>query len=175
MTMNRRFFAMLALAVLLTRRPGSAAAHGVGSREIDPGVTKAMVFLYADGEPMAFAQVQVTAPDGAVYQSARTDGQGGFAFLPSGSGVWRVAASDGQGHRAERRIVLAAATAAPATGGMTADAPASGTGQGVAPLASAPASGLGPGWQDVVLGLSLLGNLSLGLTCWRRRTTGRCQ
>ena len=172
MTRKLHCFALLALAAMLVRHPGVAAAHGVGSREMDPGVTRDMVFLYADGEPMAFAQVQVTGPDGAVYQSARTDGRGGFAFLPSGSGVWRVAASDGQGHRAEREITVAAA--APPTGAAAAAAPAPGRPQGVAPLASASASRLGPGWQDVTLGLSLLGNLALGLTCWRRRTVGRC-
>ena len=166
---------MVALAAMLVRHPGIATAHGVGSREMDPGVTKAMVFLYANGEPMAFAQVQVIAPDGAVYQSARTDGRGGFAFLPSECGVWRVAASDGQGHRAGREITVAAATGAPPTGASAADSPASGAGQGVSPLASASASRLGPGWRDVTLGLSLLGNLALGLTCWRRRIAGRCQ
>ena len=103
-------------------RPAAATAHGVGSRELDPGAARAMVFLYADGEAMAFAQVQVTAPDGTVHQSARTDGQGGFAFLPSGSGVWRVAASDGQGHRAEREVAVAAPSAPDPAGGATAAA-----------------------------------------------------
>ena len=99
--------------------PVAASAHGVGSRELDPGAARAMVFLYADGDPMAFAQVQVTAPDGTVHQSARTDGRGGFAFLPSGSGVWRVAASDGQGHRAEREVTVAAASASDPAGAAT--------------------------------------------------------
>ena len=162
---------MLALAALLVWRPGNAAAHGVGSREIDPGVTRAMVFLYANGEPMAFAQVQVTAPDGAVYQSARTDGRGGFAFLPSGCGVWRVAASDGQGHRAERQIEMAD------PGG-----PAAGLGQGSKDDVPGPESlraaaeksvdRLGPSLRDVILGLSLLANLGLGLAFWRLRRRG---
>ncbi|EKO37898.1 MAG: hypothetical protein B193_3415 [Solidesulfovibrio magneticus str. Maddingley MBC34] len=99
--------------------PVAATAHGVGSRELDPGAARAMVFLYADGDPMAFAQVQVTAPDGTVHQNARTDGRGGFAFLPSGSGVWRVAAHDGQGHRAEREVAVAPASATGAAGGPT--------------------------------------------------------
>lgn len=100
--------------------PAGAMAHGVGSRELDPGAARAMVFLYADGDPMAFAQVQVTAPDGTVHQSARTDGRGGFAFLPSGSGVWRVAASDGQGHRAEREVTVGATSALGSSGGAKA-------------------------------------------------------
>ncbi len=106
--------------------PAGAMAHGVGSRELDPGAARAMVFLYADGDPMAFAQVQVTAPDGTVHQSARTDGKGGFAFLPSGSGVWRVAASDGQGHRTEREVAVGAPPA-PGASGEAGPATAAGT------------------------------------------------
>lgn len=127
----RRLFPALAALCLVAAvwHPVAASAHGVGSRELDPGAARAMVFLYADGDPMAFAQVQVTAPDGTVHQSARTDGRGGFAFLPSGSGVWRVAASDGQGHRAEREVAVGAPSALGSSGGpgpATAAGPGSG-------------------------------------------------
>ena len=124
------FRLLLALAALClvaaVWHPAGAMAHGVGSRELDPGAARAMVFLYADGDPMAFAQVQVTAPDGTVHQSARTDGKGGFAFLPSGSGVWRVAAGDGQGHRAEREVAVGAPSA-PGASGEAGPATAAGT------------------------------------------------
>lgn len=130
-------------------RPAAASAHGVGSRELDPGAARAMVFLYADGEPMAFAQVQVTAPDGAVHQSARTDGRGGFAFLPSGSGVWRVAASDGLGHRAEREVAVGPASSPGPSGGS---APAAGAGAG--------ASGQAAGGAGEVAGQPGLGDPS---------------
>lgn len=115
--LSQALAALCLVAVLW--RPAATLAHGVGSRELDPGAARAMVFLYADGDPMAFAQVQVTAPDGTVHQNARTDGRGGFAFLPSGSGVWRVAANDGQGHRAEREVAVAPASATGAAGGPT--------------------------------------------------------
>ena len=167
-----RILAAMALAAAATVwHPVAAAAHGVGSREMDPGAARAMVFLYADGEPMAFAQVQVTGPDGSVYQSARTDGQGGFAFLPSGRGQWRVAASDGQGHRAVREILVELRSGdAGGTGQVTAaTAPLAGTG---AAGGSGAGAGIGPGWRDVVLGLSLLANLALGASWWRRRASG---
>ncbi len=126
--MFRLFLALAALClVAAVWHPAGVMAHGVGSRELDPGAARAMVFLYADGDPMAFAQVQVTAPDGTVHQSARTDGRGGFAFLPSGRGVWRVAASDGQGHRAEREVAVGAAFSPGPSGGPTT---AAGTGSG---------------------------------------------
>jgi nickel transport protein len=174
--------------------PAAAMAHGVGSRELDPGAARAMVFLYADGEPMAFAQVQVTGPDGAVHQSARTDGRGGFAFLPSGRGVWRVAASDGQGHRAEREVTVAApgldtgqtaAGALPATDPGRVMAPGADTsatsgteglaapGKPLPTTANAAAAGIGPTWREIVLGLSLLANLALAAACWRRWAASR--
>lgn len=152
-----RFFALGVLWVAMLWHPVAALAHGVGSRELDPGATKAMVFLYADGDPMAFAQVVVTTPgtDGTVYQSARTDGRGQFAFVPSGPGVWEVAASDGQGHRAVRQV--------------TVDDVASPSPDRIASSASAPASGIGPGWREVIIGLSLLANVALAAALWRRK------
>ena len=164
--MHRLSHALAALClVAAVWRPAGAMAHGVGSRELDPGAARAMVFLYADGDPMAFAQVQVTGPDGTVHQSARTDGKGGFAFLPSGSGVWRVAANDGQGHRAEREVAVGAAS------GPASPQPASQPAPGpVAVPAQTPSpAGIGPNWRDVALGLSLLANLALGAACLRRR------
>ena len=164
--MHRLSHALVALClVAAVWRPAGAMAHGVGSRELDPGAARAMVFLDADGEAMAFAQVQVTAPDGTVHQSARTDGRGGFAFLPSASGVWRVAASDGQGHRAEREVAvgLASGPASPALAAPPAPGPVA------VPVQAASTAGIGPNWRDVALGLSLLANLGLGAACLRRR------
>ncbi|KHK01983.1 carboxypeptidase-like regulatory domain-containing protein [Desulfovibrio sp. TomC] len=173
-----RMLVVLTLAAAATVwHPVAAAAHGVGSREADPGVARAMVFLYADGDPMAFAQVQVTGPDGAVYQSARTDGRGGFAFLPSGRGLWQVAASDGQGHRAVRNVTVElGAEKADGTGPVGArGGPSATLAAGVAGAGAAGAlgtsAGIGPGWRDVALGLSLLANLALGARWWRRRAS----
>lgn len=153
-----RLFAIVVVWAAMFWHPVAALAHGVGSREIDPGAAKAMVFLYADGEPMAFAQVLVTTPgtDGTVYQSGRADGRGQFAFVPSGPGIWAVAASDGQGHRAVRQVTVDDA-AAPAP-------------MQTAPAAAQPISGLGPGWREVTLGLSLLANMALAATLWRRKS-----
>jgi nickel transport protein len=155
--MLQQFFATVAVAATLWH-PVAAAAHGVGSREMASGAAKAMVFLYADGEPMAFAQVQVTSPGegGTVYQSARADGLGQFAFVPSGPGLWRVAASDGQGHQATHAVTVEE--------GPTA-APAEAT-TGPKPPAKA---GIGPGWRETALGVSLLANLALGITLLRRK------
>lgn len=150
-----RFFALAVVAAVMVGHPLTVQAHGVGSREMDPGAAKAMEFLYADGEVMAFAQVQVTAPDGSVHQSARTDARGRFAFVPTGPGGWSVAASDGQGHRAVAKVAVTA-------------------GQDARPVAAAAPRApqrIGPSGRDVVLGVSLLANLFL-LAAWRRARKG---
>ncbi len=155
-----RFFALLCVMAAMVGHPVVAVAHGVGSREMDPGAARVVEFLYADGEPMAFAQVQVTAPGGAVHQSARADARGRFAFVPTVPGVWSVAASDGQGHRAVAELSQASAkgegdAASAATPGARAGA----------------ARDIGANGRDVALGLSLLGNVFL-FAAWRRGRRG---
>lgn len=152
----QRAFAIVVVLAAMVGHPVAAAAHGVGSREMDPGAARAMEFLYADGEAMAFVQVQVTAPgqEGAVHQRARTDARGRFAFVPTGPGVWIVAAADGQGHRAVRRVTVAQAP----QGGAAAATRA----------AVAEKAAIGPGWMQVLLGLSLLANLFFAAALGRR-------
>ncbi|EFL50585.1 conserved hypothetical protein [Solidesulfovibrio fructosivorans JJ]] len=149
-------FAAVAVWAVMVGHPVIVSAHGVGSREMDPGAARAMEFLYADGEPMAFAQVKVTAPgkEGTLYQSAHADARGRFAFVPSGPGVWSVAASDGQGHRAVHMVTVAAqaASAKPAP-----------------PVVQAGSGAIGPGWREIALGLSVLGNVALVAALLRRR------
>lgn len=159
----KRSFALLCVMASMVGHPFVAFAHGVGSREMDPGAARVVEFLYADGEPMAFAQVQVTAPGGAVHQSARADARGRFAFVPTGPGVWSVAASDGQGHRAVAEL---SQTAAKGEG----DAASAGT-PGTPGAGSGATRGIGTNGRDVVLGLSLLGNVFL-FAAWRRVRRG---
>jgi nickel transport protein len=143
MTPMRRFIFLAALLVMAGRHPATALGHGVGSRELESDRAKVMAFLYADGEPMAFAQVLVHAPgeSEAVYLSAHTDRLGHFAFVPSAPGMWLVEAKDGEGHRAVREIEL---------------------GQSNHPTPSIAQEPACPRWRSVLLGLSLLVNLAFG-------------
>lgn len=149
-------FAAVAVWMVMAGHPVTVFAHGVGSREMDPGAARAMEFLYADGEPMAFAQVKVTAPgqEGTLYQSAHADARGRFAFVPSGPGVWSVAASDGQGHRAVHAVTVVAQA---------------NPGKPAVPVVQAGSGAIGPGWREIVLGISLLANLGLVAALLRRR------
>ena len=157
MKMDVRVFAVVAMAWAVTvGHPVAAWAHGVGSREMDPGVARVMEFLYSDGEPMAFARVQVTAPgEGGVFQSAHADARGRFAFVPAGPGEWTVTASDGQGHRAVHAVTVVAEKSGAAT-----------------PAVPAVAATVGPTWRGVALGVSLLVNVALGAALLRCRRAG---
>ncbi|MBN2231651.1 MAG: hypothetical protein JW781_02365 [Deltaproteobacteria bacterium] len=92
----------LHLSVCLLGLALSAApcrAHGVeGYIE---NITGACVYAgYDDGEPMAYAAVEVR-PEGAklAFQTGRTDRNGCFMFRPDGPGRWQVVVNDGMGHR----------------------------------------------------------------------------
>lgn len=96
----------------------AAAAHTVGwsvDTETDATVLR---FGYSDGEPMAFAEVTVTAPDGRVWQKARADREGRFAVaMPSDAAegaAWQVAALDAEGHSVNAEVTAAS------TGNVTA-------------------------------------------------------
>lgn len=79
----------------------TAHAHGVAHQPLATQAC-AMRFVYSDGQPAAFAGIEVFAPGSETpYQSARADAQGGFAFIPASAGTWRVVMNDGMGHRAE--------------------------------------------------------------------------
>ena len=93
----------------------SAQAHGVGGRMIDARDALAAQFRYADGEPMAFAEVKVSQPgsaEGAPAVVGRSDQYGRYAFLPDRAGSWRLEARDGEGHVA-RLLLEGAQPAAP--------------------------------------------------------------
>ncbi|BBO89610.1 hypothetical protein [Desulfosarcina ovata] len=55
---------------------------------------------YDDGEPMSYAAVEISAPEGdVVFQKGRTDRNGVFMFVPDQPGKWCIVVSDGMGHR----------------------------------------------------------------------------
>ena len=128
---------------------GSAQAHGVGGRMIDARDALAAQFRYADGEPMAFAEVKVSQPgsaEGAPAVVGRSDQYGRYAFLPDRAGSWRLEARDGEGHVA-RLLLEGAQPAAP-------------------PTAAIPSGLKAAAW------LSLTANIALAYAFFRRRRPG---
>lgn len=69
----------------------------------------ALYFHYSSGEPMAWCKVEVFSPQDVqtAFQSARTDAQGRFAFVPDAPGAWRVTAFDGEGHKSVAEMLIA--------------------------------------------------------------------
>jgi hypothetical protein len=76
-------------------------AHSVGWSILPNETTVVLSFTYGSGDPMAFAEVTITASDGLVYQKGRADRSGKFAFaMPAtaGEAEWIAAVVDGEGH-----------------------------------------------------------------------------
>ncbi|HDS15366.1 MAG TPA: hypothetical protein ENN66_01865 [Proteobacteria bacterium] len=91
-------YLLLCLSIL-THAPAVCWAHGVeGYLEKIEGVCAWA--NYDDGEPMAYAAVEVRL-EGAklAFQTGRTDRNGCFLFRPDGPGRWQVVVNDGMGHR----------------------------------------------------------------------------
>ncbi len=144
---------VLAFLLCLLLQAGQVYGHGV-HYSLAEAQAVSVVFGYAGGEPMSYAEVLVFGPDSPPdleFQNGRTDSRGMFAFIPDKPGTWRIAASDGTGHRAEFSIPVAESLL-PNEG----DAPS-------------PSSRIGPSGTTILLGLSLLANLALIGIARRRR------
>jgi nickel transport protein len=93
--------AMLIVAATMTFTLMASVSWSHGTRgftESAPGIR--VKAEYDDGDPISFAEVQVTAPEnGGVFQTGRTDRNGIFMFSPDQPGKWRIAIGDGMGHR----------------------------------------------------------------------------
>ena len=86
--------------LLLGFVPQHASAHGTNYRILDSGPAIVVEFIYADNQPMRYAEVLVYSPEETrvEYQNGRTDMNGRFAFFPQAPGEWRIQADDGTGH-----------------------------------------------------------------------------
>lgn len=89
--------AALLCALLCVATP--AWAHEV-QHTIERGRAVAVRAVYADGEPLAYAEYQVFSPTDPKlpHQKGRTDRAGYVAFVPDVSGGWRVRIADATGH-----------------------------------------------------------------------------
>lgn len=74
-------------------------SHGVRGR-ISSGKGILVEAEYDDGEPMSYASIEIfDSEEKLPFQTGRTDRNGRFLFYPDKMGDWRVAVSDGMGHR----------------------------------------------------------------------------
>jgi len=141
--------AILALATIAPAARGHEVLH-----EIERGRATAVRAFFADGEPLAYAAVEVYSPaDPAVpHQKGRTDRNGWVAFVPDAPGAWRVKIVDGSGHGLELEVDVAPTSTA------TTDAPR--TPASLSPLAFV----LRP-----LVGLAVIGAVFAVLVVVRRR------
>lgn len=87
--------------------PDLAHAHGAGWQLEGRRDAATYRFGYTDGSAMAFAEVVVTAPDGKIWQKARTDRSGRFSIATEidnaapetePASTWQIRVNDGMGH-----------------------------------------------------------------------------
>jgi nickel transport protein len=92
-------------AVMMWTAP-SCRAHGVdGMVEHTGGYC--VTAQYDDGEPMAYAAVEIKAPDSKIgFQKGRADRNGRFMFHPDTPGNWQAIVLDGMGHRLALDVVV---------------------------------------------------------------------
>ena len=147
----------ISLMLLLGVTP-LAMAHGTDHRVITASKAVEVAFSYDDGEPMRYAEVLVFGPENGdiEYQNGRTDQNGHFAFCPNAPGLWRIEAGDGMGHMEKGQIEVREAE-------PDKNAPA----QNV--IDANQKSGSGSKTVKAVAGISLIGNLCMGLFLWKRR------
>lgn len=137
----------MAAALLTIALAPPALAHGVDWRWDDAAPSRTVQILFSDGQPMAFADVTVVRPDGVTHQVGRADNAGRFAFATNGdAGEWRLTAKDGMGHQVTIPVAFDGATL----------------------TAAEPAGERSPGLLAVLLGLSVIANLT-ALMLWLRR------
>ena len=56
-------------------------------------------FLYDDGFPIAFSEVEIFSPaHESIFQTGLTDKNGVFCFHPDADGTWKIKIDDGMGH-----------------------------------------------------------------------------
>jgi hypothetical protein len=179
-------------AVCLTL-PSVAGAHGTGWEQKELGDSTAVYFFYSDGTPMSYSSVSVFSPENSeiAYQKANTDKSGWFVFKPSAPCLWKFSVNDGQGHLAEGEINVEPIVPAPvaAGAGTTGTEAAGELGSSEAampspiaasppparPLASSKGSGPSPGILEVILGLSVILNLTLAAFLFRKKRKIKAQ
>ena len=93
---------LFAAAVATLLFPVAVHAHEI-LHELERGRATAVRAFFSDGEPLAYAAVEVYSPaDPAVpHQTGRTDRSGWVAFVPDAPGAWRVKIVDDSGHGLE--------------------------------------------------------------------------
>ncbi|NJL21944.1 MAG: carboxypeptidase regulatory-like domain-containing protein [Leptolyngbyaceae cyanobacterium SM1_3_5] len=119
--MMKSQFLGLAIAAGLTFVSQKAIAHGVEVQyESRQGFEVSAA--YDTGEPMANAQVVIFSPENlsTPWQTAKTDAEGRFTFVPTGAGDWQIKIQQA-GHGASLTIPVAE-TAAPMASVSTAAA-----------------------------------------------------
>jgi nickel transport protein len=137
-------------------------AHGTAYSILEPAAAIVVEFIYADHQPMQYAEVLVFSPQDnkTEYQNGRTDLNGRFSFYPNIPGIWRIQADDGLGHLEKISIEVAADDAGNAAFGRVSERFVSHDGNNHHHAL--------PRTWGILLGISLIANLFMGIHMLKR-------
>lgn len=144
----------------------NALAHGTDYRLINKDNGVAAEFFYSDKTPMRYAQILVFSPENqkVEYQNGRTDQNGRFVFLPEIPGQWRVKVNDGMGHAVNASVTVNFPALESKSGNTPLNSQHPEVSKGKTPFFSQASMAV-----KLVLGLSILLNLFLGVSAWKRK------
>jgi nickel transport protein len=163
--MNRLY--LLIVLVWAMAIPCNALAHGTDYRLINKDKVIAAEFFYSDKTPMRYAQILVFSPENqkVEYQNGRTDQNGRFAFLPEIPGQWRMKVTDGMGHAVNATVTVNFTALKSKNGNTPLNSQHPEVSKGKMPFFSKASMAI-----KLILGLSILLNLFLGVSAWKRKS-----
>jgi len=149
----KKTYVLLALCFLFAC-PNGVMAHALVGQTVSSGGAVVVEFNYSTGDVARYVKMEVFSPadEEIEHQSGRTDKNGRVVFYPDYPGEWKVIVSDNQGHRAEVPVLISEL-------GIFETKASENTGSGAA--------------LKVVLGLSLILNLTLVAVLFSRRKSAR--
>ena len=152
--------------IWVTALPYHASGHGTDYRLIENDAVVAAEFFYSDHTPMQYAEVLIFSPesDQVEFQNGRTDQDGRFAFLAETPGEWRIKVNDGMGHAVRATVPMNPADSESKTAVEEPGKQKNEVSKKSSPLFGDTTLGV-----RLFLGLSILLNIFLGVTVWKRR------
>lgn len=115
--------ASISIALGAALSASAAVAHSVGWSIASDAQAVVVQFNYGGSDPMAFAEVTVTAPDGRVFQKGRADRNGHFAFVVPADAqtdaIWTIGVRDEEGHAIQAQVTPASPADAASAGRLS--------------------------------------------------------
>ena len=171
--MKKKSFIVLVLLLII---PIILPAHGIEVKVSYDSQFVELTCLYSGGVPVRDGSVTVQLSGvEEVFQRGFTDQNGTFTFSPDRAGEWTVRVDDGMGHGKRQKIHIGASFLGPAADRATEKIVKEPMPDDKQDLVSADTEDNGipfsavPVWLKLLLGVSLILNISFFMSLWSRR------